>query len=400
MPGEENPEETYSPVGCDGLTHFTRTVFGSLPRADQRRWAEVYLRGLLKVQGRKSIRNIADAVLADTSATQSLQQFVNQSPWDWGPVRARLALNAHRLVRPTAWIIENSVIPKRGEHSVGVEPRFVPHQGRTVNSQLGISIVAADDFTCFPLNWRLHLSNRWLADQNKRARTRIPDSIEARSEMELALEMLDELTTGWGISPVPPIVTGAKPDDALTLAEGLLSRSRSFLIQIEGNVEALLGSPSLAVQTACSFPPIRTDSLRRPDRARRDRPQRPLVVVGSTADTRRQPQIRHVTTALLRPQSREHRSLEDASVRLVREQVAGRRMGHAWLTNLPASAIGDIAAIQRLCHYTRSAIRQFEDRFGLRDFEGRSFPGWHHHLTLVSAAALFSALGESTRQSA
>ncbi|MFF4416676.1 IS701 family transposase [Streptosporangium sp. NPDC001559] len=400
MPGEEKSEETYSSVGCDGLTQFTRTVFGSLPRADQRRWAEVYLRGLLKVQGRKSIRNIADAVLADTSATQSLQQFVNQSPWDWGPVRARLASSAHRLIRPTAWVIENSVIPKRGEHSVGVEPRFVQYQGRTVNSQLGISIVAADDFGCFPLNWRLHLSNRWLADQNKRARTRIPDSVEACSEMELALEMVDELTTEWGISPVPPIVTGAKPDDALTLAEGLLRRSRSFLIQVEGNVDTLLGSPSLAVQTACSFPPIRTDSLRRPDRTCQDRPQRSLVVIGSTANTRRQPQVHHVTTALLRPQSRANRNLEEASIRLIREQTVGRRTDRSWLTNLPASAIRDMTTIQRMRHYTRSAIRQFEDRFGLRDFEGRSFPGWHHHLTLVSAAALFSALGESARQSA
>ena len=45
------------------LTRFVQEVFASLPRLDQRRWAEVYVRGLLRQDGRKSARNIADAVL-------------------------------------------------------------------------------------------------------------------------------------------------------------------------------------------------------------------------------------------------------------------------------------------------------------------------------------------------
>ena len=32
---------------------------------------------------------------------------------------------------------------------------------------------------------------------------------------------------------------------------------------------------------------------------------------------------------------------------------------------------------------------EMADRYGLFDFEGRSFPGWHHHVTLVSAAYLY-----------
>jgi SRSO17 transposase len=30
--------------------------------------------------------------------------------------------------------------------------------------------------------------------------------------------------------------------------------------------------------------------------------------------------------------------------------------------------------------------------FGLQDFEGRSFTGWHHHVTLVSAAHALRAV--------
>lgn len=401
MPGEGQLEESYSSVACDSLTHFTRAMFASLPRADQRRWAEVYLRGILGVRGRKSIRNMAEAILADASATQSLQQFVNQSPWDWGPVRACLAADADRLVRPAAWVVEQSVIPKRGAHSVGVEPRFVPHLGKTVNSQLGVSIVAAGDLACLPLNWRLHLSNGWLDDQEKRVRTRIPYHVEARSETELALEMIDELTADWGISPVPPVVAGAKPDDALFLAENLQRRGRSFLIQVEGDVTSLLGRPPLAARAVRSLTVVHRDLTRRPDRTRRDRQQRSLVVVGATPETARQPHLRQVTTAAPRsPEPGRRRGPDDGTVRLIREQTSGRRTGSSWISNLPAAAIGDITAITRLRHRSTYAMRQLGDRFGVRDFEGRSFPGWHHHLTLVSAAALYAKLAGLARESA
>ncbi|MFC0110199.1 hypothetical protein ACFFRB_28540 [Kibdelosporangium aridum subsp. largum] len=31
-------------------------------------------------------------------------------------------------------------------------------------------------------------------------------------------------------------------------------------------------------------------------------------------------------------------------------------------------------------------MARLRDDFGLRHFEGRSYAGWHHHVTLVSAA--------------
>jgi SRSO17 transposase len=36
--------------------------------------------------------------------------------------------------------------------------------------------------------------------------------------------------------------------------------------------------------------------------------------------------------------------------------------------------------------------RELKDALGLDHFEGRSFKGWHHHVTLVSAAHAFVTL--------
>ena len=63
------------------LSAYCRRSLASLPRSDQRRWGEIYVRGLVTVPGRKSIRRIAEHVVGQR-VDQGLQQFVNQSPWD------------------------------------------------------------------------------------------------------------------------------------------------------------------------------------------------------------------------------------------------------------------------------------------------------------------------------
>src|SRR5512132_4453245 len=64
------------------LVAFAAEVFQPLARADQRRWGEVYLRGLMLDGKRKSIQPMAER-LPDGNE-QALQQFVSQSPGTGG----------------------------------------------------------------------------------------------------------------------------------------------------------------------------------------------------------------------------------------------------------------------------------------------------------------------------
>lgn len=57
-----------------------------LGRSERRRNCGQYLSGLILPGERKSIEPIADRVVE--SNAQSLQQFVNQSPWDEQPVQS------------------------------------------------------------------------------------------------------------------------------------------------------------------------------------------------------------------------------------------------------------------------------------------------------------------------
>ena len=49
-----------------------------------------------------------------------------------------------------------------------------------------------------------------------------------------------------------------------------------------------------------------------------------------------------------------------------------------------------VLALTRTLAHAGDSVREMSDDFGLQDFEGRSYPGWHHHMTLVSAAYAYS----------
>jgi SRSO17 transposase len=64
-----------------------------------------------------------------------------------------------------------------------------------------------------------------------------------------------------------------------------------------------------------------------------------------------------------------------------------------WLSNLPADTplarLGGLAKIRwRIEH----DYRELKDALGLDHFDGRSYRGWHHHVTLVSVAHAFLIL--------
>ena len=91
------------------LVAFAEAVFEPLARADQRRWGECYLRGLMLDGKRKSIQPMAER-LPDGNE-QALQQCISQSPWDWRPVRQRLATQMTAAVDPDAWIVDDTGFP-------------------------------------------------------------------------------------------------------------------------------------------------------------------------------------------------------------------------------------------------------------------------------------------------
>lgn len=64
-----------------------------------------------------------------------------------------------------------------------------------------------------------------------------------------------------------------------------------------------------------------------------------------------------------------------------------------WISNLPADTpLQRLVALAKLRWRVEQDYRELKDALGLDHFEGRSWPGWHHHVTLVSVAHGFLTL--------
>jgi hypothetical protein len=185
------------------LEAFADDVFASLARADQRARGEGYLRGLMLDGRRKSIEPMAQRL--GEVHYQALHHFVAVSPWDWRPVRRRLAEVLCGALSPTAWVVDDTGFPKDGTHSVGVQRQYSGTLGKRANCQLGVSVNAVTEQASCPLDWRLFVPECWdeEAMAARRAACHLPEQVHHRPKWQLVVDMLDELA-GWDL--VPPVL--------------------------------------------------------------------------------------------------------------------------------------------------------------------------------------------------
>jgi SRSO17 transposase len=382
------------------LEAFADEVFvGATQRSEQRRWGGVYLRGLMLEGRRKSIEPMA-ARLADGDE-QCLQQFVNQSPWDERVVRANLARRMAAELAPEAWIVDDTGFPKKGRFSVGVARQYSGTLGRVENCQIGVSISAATDAASCPINWRIYLPEEWESDAARRSKAHVPDEVGHAPKWQLALAMIDELR-GWGLR-APVVCADAGYGEITAFRQGLDDRAIDYIVQVKAATSAY----SLDVE---------------PERPRwKGRGRPPLAryrqVPSSLGDLAMRAGAEQAVTVTWRQGSRGPMSSRFLALRVRPANVSLRRAAaHAqtelpvrwllaewplgaeqptdyWLSGLPADTpLSELVRLGKLRWRIEHDYRELKDALGLDHFEGRSYRGWHHHVTLVSVAHAFLTL--------
>jgi SRSO17 transposase len=391
------------------LVAFTGEIFESMRRKDQRRWGECYVRGLMLDGKRKSIEPMA-ARLADGDE-QCLQQFVNQSPWDAVPVRRALARRMSRELAAEAWVIDDTGFPKFGKHSVGVARQYSGALGKVGNCQIGVSVNAASDEASCPLDWRLFIPEEWDEDsesnQDRRRKAKLPEDVHHVEKWRLALEMIDELI-GWGIQP--PVVLGdGAYGDITEFRSGLEQREIGYVLDVKS--------------TTSAYPPGVTPS-QPPKPEGRGRPPKPryredpsslkqlalaagreaAVSVTWREGARGKMTSRfialHVRPANIGLRNTANRNGTELPVRwLLCEWPEDKdEPTKYWLSNLPADTeLTDLVRLAKMRWRIEHDYRELKDALGLDHFEGRTYPGWNHHVTLVAVAHAFLTLERRRR---
>jgi SRSO17 transposase len=386
------------------LVAFAAEVFAPLGRADQRRWGERYVRGLLGEGRRKSMEPMAARLGVDR---QGLQQFLADARWSHQMVLAELAWKMEAVIGPAAWVIDDVSFPKDGHASPGVAAQYCGALGKTANCQVVPSVHLATDAASCPVNWRLFLPREWdptLADEPEQAARRrghahIPDEVGHMPKWQPALDMVDEVRC-WGLDP-PLIVAdeGYGQDGAFRLA--LEERGIPYVVGVRSDTVVL---PDTATRTA----PAWSGTGRKPVPCYRDKPTsvKELVLSAGRRALRRVtwrqgskgPLHSRFVALRVRPAGvrirRAHRGEDLPVCRLLAQWPAGEKEPvKYWLSTLPAdTSLRHLVRLAKLRWRIEHDYRELKTALGVGHFEGRTWNGFHRHLTLASVAQAFCTL--------
>ena len=379
---------------------YVEVIASVLGHADRGLPFRSYCAGLLLPGERKSVEPMAARVEPRRvqAAHQSLHHFVAKADWSdeavLGAVRTYvLPLIAQRgPVR--GWMVDDTGIPKKGTHSVGVARQYCGQLGKQDNCQVAVTLSLAAEHASLPIAHRLYLPQAWADDPARRARAGVPEDVAFQTKPQIALEQIHAAQAA-GVPPAPVLADAGYGADT-DFRDGI---TRLGLLYVVG------------IQSSASLWPPGTEPLppkpwsgrgRRPSLVRRDADHKPVpakqIALDLPADAWRRVTWREGSNAPLasrfaavrvRPAHRDYwRAAPRPEEWLLVEWPKGEvEPTKYWLATLPETT--KLRPLVRLAKLRWRIERDYQDlkqELGLGHYEGRGWRGFHHHATLCIAA--------------
>jgi SRSO17 transposase len=356
----------------------------------------LYVAGLIGPGERKSLQPIA-ARLAPADYDQ-LHHFVAVGPWNEAPLETELLVQADRLVggAQAVLVIDDTALPKKGEHSAGVARQYASALGKRANCQTLVSLTLAKNEVPVPIALRLFLPESWTSEPERMQRAGVPEPFQApRTKPEIALCELDRVIAagvrfgcvladaGYGISAAFRQGLSAR---ALLWAVGIPRIQKVYPADVEMIwPEAGRGRPR---QTAIPG----TEAIAAEDMLAGARWQRITWRHGTKGPLRAEfaaVRVRAADGPEVRIGRRAGQHLPGEEVWLVGERRSGGECKY-YLSNLPADTpLKRLAALIKARWVCEQAHQQLKEELGLDHFEGRSWRGLHRHALMTLIAFCF-----------
>lgn len=359
----------------------------------RRKWAPLYIRGLLAPGERKSVEPMAGRVAPDDVA--QLHHFVAASPWDCGPVEEVLAAKANALIGgdKAHLIIDDTALPKKGELSVGVAHQYCGALGKQANCQVLVSTTLARDEIPVAVGLRLFLPEAWAIDPARRAKAYVPDDVIHRPKWRIALEEIDRVID-CGVC-FGDVLADAGYGMCGEFRSGLSERGLLWTVGILSTQGVYAGDVRIKPPPKRNGPP-RLHGL--PSK-RSISAEKYIAALGPRAF--RSVTWRRGTKGPLRAsfaaarvriadaaRMREGGHLPGDEVWLIAEKRANET--RYYVSNRPATtSLKALAASVKARWACEQAHQQMKEELGLDHFEGRSWHGLHHHAALTMVALAF-----------
>ncbi len=386
-----------APEVKDRLAAYFAEVTSGLRRAGQSRAAELYARGLIEAGARKSLEPIVARLGGGKVEYEALQHFLADSPWDPAVVDRAVCERVCAVIEPEAWVLDDTGIPKDGKRSPGVKRQYSGTLGKTGNCQIAVSLHAVGRQGTVPLGFRLYLPEEWCADPERRRKAKIPESVEFATKPTLGGALVAR-AAGWKVRRVPVLGDQAYGVDSKLRAR-LHDAAIDYVLSVSAETTVFDSQTVFAIAD------------RKPGRGRPPAVARPDREPGSVKDLAAGLGEDAFQTVAFRDKDGKQLSSRFAFVRVIAARPVEHRQppreewlivewpaGKAepsdyWLSNLPAGTEPErLARLARLRWMIELDYKQLKGELGLDHYEGRSYPGFHHHCTLVIAAHGFLTL--------
>jgi SRSO17 transposase len=363
------------------LDGFIGRVTGSLRDHRSRASFATYAFGLLTEGERKSMEPMAARMCECPDDDRAMQHahdrminLITRSEWEDMPVRKEAVGYALDAVKARGETIEVSIIDdtgflKQGKRSPGVQRQYTGSAGKTANCQVAVSLTVASRSTHVPVDMELYLPQAWTDDRPRCRVAKIPDDIGYRPKWQMALLML-ERAKKHGI-PLGVALADSAYGDVGEFRAGLLWLDLPYAV---------------GIHSTTTVTPLGANGR-----------ERDKVQVAKFAASLPKTAFRTVTW-------------REGSARALRSRFARRRVrvggieqdlvvewpeGESKPTDFSLVAIpGQLSTKQivRILKQRWRTERFYEDmkgELGLDHFEGRSWRGWNHHVTLALCCYAF-----------
>jgi len=382
---------------------FVSRLFEGIGHADRREPLRAYIAGLLLPGERKSVEPMAAKIDPRhvESRHQSMHHFVADAPWDERAVLrvARdWALEQFERHGPVeAWVVDDTGIPKKGKHSVGVARQYCGVLGKQDNCQVAVTVSLVNEVMSVPAAHRLYLPEIWANDPGRRKVARVPEEIEFRTKWQIARDEIARLLAD-GV-PKAPVISDAGYGTTTEFRDWLAAQDLVYGVGVQGEV---------TVWTTDNPPPEPAAWKGR---------GRPATLLRRTEDT----QPCSVAKLALSLDSSAWKSIRwrggtkgDMRSRFARVRVRAAHRDYwrsearpeewlliewptgesaptkFWLSNVSIETnITDLVNLVKLRWRIERDYQELKDEIGLDHYEGRNWSGFHHHAALCIAAYAF-----------
>lgn len=378
------------------LARWLAPFAAALRHKTRARMCPAYVAGLIGPGDRKSVQPMA--ARGSGVSYDQLHHFIGSGVWDAAPLEAALLAEADKLVGgDSAWlIIDDTALPKKGRHSVGVAPQYASSLGKTANCQSLVSVTLASREVPVMVGLRLFLPETWTNAPERMARARVPkDRQTALTKPEIAIEEIDRVIasgvrfgcvladSGYGSSGP---FRQALSERGLKWAVGLSRRQNVYPANV-----------------ALIFPVAKTGKRRKYHIPNRPPVSAEAMLAGEKwrkviwrRGTKGRLSCRFAARRVRLADGHKHRMLDNRMQCMPGDEVwlVGERRSTGerkyYVSNLPADAtIMMLAAAIKARWICEQAHQQLKEELGLDHFEGRSWTGLHRHALMTMIAYAF-----------